>query len=293
MIRQKVAGTFEFDEMSAMQAEIAKLTNQVAKIAVGQGHQMHQLGTDNQQLRLDNQQLKTDLRNLERQFEQVASNQNVKPARAFPSDTEKNPIKHMQVINLRSRRELEEPPSQKSIFERELVPNPVKKAEKKDDKQRQEINARLPPPFPQRLQKQKDEAKYRKFIDILSQVRVNLPLVEVLQEVPKYAKYLRDIMANKRRNAKFERVALTECSARVQSKLPPKLKDLGCFTIPLANEKHEIDEEVPVILGLPFLATGGETIYVREGKMKMRVHDEEVTFNVYKALKLPKHYEDL
>lgn len=53
------------------------------------------------------------------------------------------------------------------------------------------------------------------------------------------------------------------------------------------------DEKVPIILGRPFLVTGGELIDVREGKMKMRVHDEEVTFNVYKALKLPKYYEDL
>ncbi|XP_075101725.1 uncharacterized protein LOC142177158 [Nicotiana tabacum] len=53
------------------------------------------------------------------------------------------------------------------------------------------------------------------------------------------------------------------------------------------------DEEVPIILGKPFLATGRAIIDVREGKLKMRVHDKEVTFNVYKALKLPKHYEDL
>nr|XP_009588194.1 uncharacterized protein LOC104085775 [Nicotiana tomentosiformis] len=199
------------------------------------------------------------------------------------------------------------------------------------------------------------------FLDILSQVRVNLPFVEVLQEVPKYAKYLRDIVTNKRRHVEFERVALTEdCSARLQSKLPPKLKDPGYFTIPLAIGKHEVgralcdlgasinlmpllvfkqldlgaprptiitlqladrslavpkgiiedvlvrvgrfifptdfiileymaNEEVHIIFGRPFLATGGAIIDVREGKLKMRVHDEEVTFNVYKVLKLPKH----
>lgn len=41
-------------------------------------------------------------------------------------------------------------------------------------------------------------------------VRVNLPLVEVLQKVPKYAKYLRDIVANKCRHTEFETIALTE-----------------------------------------------------------------------------------
>ncbi|XP_070040091.1 uncharacterized protein [Nicotiana tomentosiformis] len=76
---------------------------------------------------------------------------------------------------------------------------------------------------------------------------------------------LRDIVASKRRHTEFETVALTE----------------------------ECNEEVLIILGRPFLATGGAIIDVREGKLKMRVDDEEVTFNVYKALKLPKHYEDL
>ncbi|XP_019260914.1 PREDICTED: uncharacterized protein LOC109238882 [Nicotiana attenuata] len=71
---------------------------------------------------------------------------------------------------------------------------------------------------------------------------VNLPLIEVLQEVPKYAKYLRDIVANKRRLTQFETVALTEeYTARVQSKLPHKLKDPDCFTIPLSIGKYEVD----------------------------------------------------
>nr|XP_009609585.1 uncharacterized protein LOC104103391 [Nicotiana tomentosiformis] len=246
-----------------------------------------------------------------------------------------------------------------------LVPQPEVEAEKKDDKHRQEIEVRPPPPFPQRLQMLKDESKYKTLLDILIQVRVNLPLIEVLQDVPKYAKYLRDIVANKRRLTQFEIVALTEeCNARVQSKLPPKLMDPCYFTIPLAIGKHEVgralcdvgarinlmplsvfkqldlgapipttitlqlpnqslvvlkgiiedvlvrvgkfifppdfiildymvDEAVPIILGRPFLATCGALIDVREGELKMRVHDEEITCNVYKAFNLPKHYEDL
>lgn len=65
---------------------------------------------------------------------------------------------------------------------------------------------------------------------------MNLPLVKMLQEVPKYAKYIRYIVANKRRHVEFETITLTEeCSARVQSKLPPKLNDPRYFTIPLVT----------------------------------------------------------
>ncbi|XP_070023128.1 uncharacterized protein [Nicotiana sylvestris] len=294
--------------------------------------------------------------------------ENTRPIGALPSDTKPNPKAQVNAVTLRNGRSLEEVPKKKKNIahpEGQLVPQPVE-GNKKDDKGPKPVSeTRPPPPFPQRLQKQKDDAKYKKFLDILSEVSVNLPLVEILQEAPKYARYLRDIVAKKRRHAEFEIVALTEeCSAIVQSKLPPKLKDPGCFTIPLSLGKQEVgralcdlgasinlmpsslfkqlgfgvlrpntitlqladrslvmpegiiedvlvrvgkfilpadfivldyeaDEEVPIILGRPFLATGGAFIDVREGKLKMRVDDEEVTFNVYKALKLPKHYEDL
>ncbi|KAK8512266.1 hypothetical protein V6N12_031989 [Hibiscus sabdariffa] len=37
-----------------------------------------------------------------------------------------------------------------------------------------------PPPFPQRLKKQKQDCQFKKFFDILKQVHINLPLVEAL-----------------------------------------------------------------------------------------------------------------
>ncbi|XP_049405223.1 uncharacterized protein LOC125868668 [Solanum stenotomum] len=50
--------------------------------------------------------------------------------------------------------------------------------------------------------------------------------------IPKYAKYVKEIVANKRRLTKYETVALTEdCSSRIQNRLPKKLKDLGSFTV--------------------------------------------------------------
>ncbi|XP_070015909.1 uncharacterized protein [Nicotiana sylvestris] len=316
----------------------------------------------------DQQAQAATLRNLEHHVGQLARTQNTRPVGALPSDTDPNPKSQVNVVTLRNGRALEKVPKKKKNIahpQGELVPKPIEGNEKDDKELELVIGNRPPPPFSQRLQKQKDDAKYKKFLDILSQVSVNLPLVEILQEVPKYARYLRDIVANKRRHAEFETVALTEeCSARVQSKLPPKLKDPGSFTIPLSLRKQEVgralrylgasinlmpsslfkqlglgvlrpttitlqladrslvipegiiedvlvrvgkfilpadfiifyyesDEEVPIILGRPFLATGGAVIDVRAGKLKMRVDDEEVTFNVYKALKLPKHYEDL
>ncbi|KAA3473721.1 retroelement pol polyprotein-like [Gossypium australe] len=61
----------------------------------------------------------------------------------------------------------------------------------------------------------------------------------------------------------------------VPDKLPPKLKDPGCFTIPCnigaTYCDFEVDKEVPIILGRPFLATGRTMIDVQKGELTMRV----------------------
>ncbi|XP_031283191.1 uncharacterized protein LOC116141858 [Pistacia vera] len=49
----------------------------------------------------------------------------------------------------------------------------------------------------------------------------------------------------------------------------------------------EEDREVPLILGRLFLATGGTLIDIHQGKIILRVKDEQVEFNVYGAMKYP------
>ena len=49
----------------------------------------------------------------------------------------------------------------------------------------------------------------------------------------------------------------------------------------------EEDKEIPIILGKPFLATGSAMIDVQKGEMKLRVHDDEVKFSVFNAVRHP------
>ena len=49
----------------------------------------------------------------------------------------------------------------------------------------------------------------------------------------------------------------------------------------------EEDKEIPIILGSPFLATGKAMIDVQKGELKLRVQDDEVTFNVFKSMRHP------
>ncbi|KAK4734816.1 hypothetical protein R3W88_009077 [Solanum pinnatisectum] len=73
---------------------------------------------------------------------------------------------------------------------------------------------------------------FGKFLSLLKQVHINLSLVDVLQGIPRYAKYVKEIVANKRRLTEYETVVLTEeCSSRIQNRLPIKLKDPSSFTV--------------------------------------------------------------
>ncbi|MCI24086.1 hypothetical protein A2U01_0045269, partial [Trifolium medium] len=95
------------------------------------------------------------------------------------------------------------------------------------------VRERPPPSFPQRLRKAKEEKQFDKFIEIMKQLHINIPLIEAIQQMPYYSKFMKDVLTKRRRTGEFKTVALTqECSQMVQGKLPPKLKDPGTFTIP-------------------------------------------------------------
>ncbi|XP_008227222.1 PREDICTED: uncharacterized protein LOC103326759 [Prunus mume] len=62
---------------------------------------------------------------------------------------------------------------------------------------------------------------------------MNIPFADALEQMPSYAKFMKDFISKKRKLGEYEIVKLSEeCSAILQRKLPPNLKDPGSFTIP-------------------------------------------------------------
>ena len=53
----------------------------------------------------------------------------------------------------------------------------------------------------------------------------------------------------------------------------------------------EEDKKVPIILGRPFLDIGQALIDVQKGEHRLRVEDEDVTFNMFNAIKHPMESE--
>ena len=62
---------------------------------------------------------------------------------------------------------------------------------------------RPPSPFPQRLVKKTEDGKYRRFITMLKKLSINVPFVEALEQMPDYAKLMKNIVT-KQRSVTFE-----------------------------------------------------------------------------------------
>ena len=70
-------------------------------------------------------------------------------------------------------------------------------------------------PFPERIRKLVADERFGKFIEVIKKLYVNIPLLDAMQ-VPTYAKYIKDILGNKRSLPTTEVVQLTEeCSAAI------------------------------------------------------------------------------
>ncbi|CAN6570933.1 unnamed protein product [Malus baccata var. baccata] len=88
-------------------------------------------------------------------------------------------------------------------------------------------------PFPSRFaQTKKDEAE-KDILETLRKVQVNIPLLDAIKQVPRYAKFLKELCTTRKRISTKEVVKVGEnVSAILQRKLPPKCKDPDSFTIP-------------------------------------------------------------
>ncbi|GJT14686.1 reverse transcriptase domain-containing protein [Tanacetum coccineum] len=130
-------------------------------------------------------------------------------------------------------------------------------------------------PYPQRLRKEKMEAQYGTFLDMIRAVRINVPLIDVLAGMPNYGKVLKELVNNKHKIEQISAAFLSdESSTMIQNKVPPKLEDpgtenmlveVGKFTFPADFVIHEMEEDskVPLILGRPFLHTANAVIQVK------------------------------
>ncbi|RVW30108.1 hypothetical protein CK203_104520 [Vitis vinifera] len=94
------------------------------------------------------------------------------------------------------------------------------------------MKKRTSPPFPQALHGKKGIKNSSEILEVLRQVKVNIPLLDMIKQVPSYAKFLKDLYTIKRGLNVNKKAFLTkQVSAIIQCKSPLKYKDSGCPTI--------------------------------------------------------------
>ncbi|RVW32072.1 Retrovirus-related Pol polyprotein from transposon 17.6 [Vitis vinifera] len=88
------------------------------------------------------------------------------------------------------------------------------------------------PPFPQALHGKKGIRNASEILEVLRQVKVNIPLQDMIKQVQTYAKFLKDLCTIKRGlTVKQESLLTEQVSAILQCKSPLKYKDPGRPTI--------------------------------------------------------------
>ncbi|KAK4708990.1 hypothetical protein R3W88_029915 [Solanum pinnatisectum] len=248
---------------------------------------------------------------------------------------------------------------EKAPIHQSIAKGPQKDMEKHNEspKAKQPL-PKIASPFPQCLKKKNEDEKFKKFLLVFKTLSINLPLVEALLEMSRYAKFMKELVT-KKRSLDCETIEISHsCSAIMTKELIKKKEDPRAFTIPCnigmlqfakalcdlgasinlrsyviykqlglgepkattmrllmvdRSIKHlvgilydimvkvdrfifsanfvildcEIDVEIPIILGIPFLGTGRALVDVESRELKFRVNEDKVTFNMCKSMKHP------
>ncbi|XP_070041583.1 uncharacterized protein [Nicotiana tomentosiformis] len=200
----------------------------------------------------------TSIRNLEVQMGKISKALNSRPKGALPSDTVVRPkggntTGHAMAVTTISEKGRNAATSSQrqlvddeQVVEKEEIPNNVLQENDEDvnpsrdhvidipEPVVQKAKAPLPkpsPPYPQRLAKKNGENQFKKFIDMMKSLSINVQLVEALEQMPGYAKFMKHLVT-KKRLMDFETIKVTHQVSAIVHLMAPKLEDPGAFTIP-------------------------------------------------------------
>ncbi|XP_058726238.1 uncharacterized protein LOC131597564 [Vicia villosa] len=190
----------------------------------------------------------SSIKNLEIQMSQIAQQlANSQQPGALPSSTVTNPKDHNNVSAIVTRSgkgkgvvenndEEEEPLLEVDleIKENEVEAEEVVVMEPTPKEKAVEQKPAVKLPFPIRNKKKREHEKnFDKFLEMFKKLEINIPFLEALEQMPTYAKFMKDIISKKRTINRDPIILTKMCSAILQGmKIPVKKKDRGSVTIP-------------------------------------------------------------
>jgi hypothetical protein len=98
--------------------------------------------------------------------------------------------------------------------------------------------------FPRQAKKPVEDEKFSHFVEVVRRMYVDIPMLDAMQ-VPTYARYLKDILNQKRPILEMDRLVFAErCSAAILDGLPDKMGDPGVPTISCLIGIQKFDQAV-------------------------------------------------
>nr|XP_027120403.1 uncharacterized protein LOC113737358 [Coffea arabica] len=119
----------------------------------------------------------------------------------LPSQPELNP-KNVSAMTLRSGKEIQGPdPVTPKDKDEERIEKELEEEGRDTKNPKVILNPIIavrtnPPLFPSRLEKPKKQDKEKEVMEIFRKVEINIPLLDAIKQVPRYAKFLRDLCVN-------------------------------------------------------------------------------------------------
>ncbi|XP_073025210.1 uncharacterized protein [Primulina eburnea] len=196
------------------------------------------------------QETRASIQNLGTQITQIATSFSKLEAQnsgKLPSQTVVNPKENASAMVLRSGKEIDQKnTSPTKVTEEKSTNEEIKGESEKEPKVNSKplsstISNAVVPPFPSRLEKSKKMDYEKEVLETFRKVEINIPLIDAIKQIPRYAKFLKDLCTNKRRFKSDEKVSVGESvSAVIKKSLPNKCK-AGMFTMPcvIGNLKIE------------------------------------------------------
>ncbi|XP_075521473.1 uncharacterized protein LOC142554689 [Primulina tabacum] len=176
--------------------------------------------------------------------------------------------------------------------------------ENKTEESKTEVEVEQPPvfkpalPYPQRFKKKNLDDQFAKFLEIFKKIHINIPFADALEQMPNYAKFIKDVMSKKRnlqKELELGEVKPTTITLQLAERsltyprgiVEDVLVKVDKFIFPadFVILDMEEDHDAPLIFGRPFLATGRALIDVHKSELTLRVGGEAVIFNIYHAMK--------
>uniref|UniRef100_A0A1U7XKJ0 Uncharacterized protein LOC104235408 n=1 Tax=Nicotiana sylvestris TaxID=4096 RepID=A0A1U7XKJ0_NICSY len=255
------------------------------------------------------------IKNIETQLGQLSMALKNRPHGTLPADTNINPkdqnLNQLMAVSLRNGRDLDREqeiaqaskdttpatPVQLEVEKPTELTEVVIEQEKGKEKMNEQVAEQVDPLVPENSNREKPASNAQ---------RLNIPLMDALREMPGYAKMMKDLMSQK---FDFQDLSTALCDLGASINLMP----LAVYTklgigrarptsmlLQLADRTVKrptgilddvlVDEEIPLILGRPFLATRRALIDYETGELKVRLNDEEVIFNVQQSMRRPSEY---